>query len=288
MAGADERMVSGARRAQSPAMTTGALIFAFDNEQIDYLAMAAWNAHNIRRHLQLPVCVVTDSTTVPEAFDRVIQVPRTPSDARRTFADINGPVTWYNHDRIDAYALSPWQETLVLDADYVVASSQLRDLPLSANRDFWCCSRALDVSRPHDIDHEFNYFGQYRMPMSWATVMYFRRSDTVQRMFDTMRMIRTHWTHYRDIYGFGRSVYRNDFALTIALGVVNGHIAHKNKDSITMINVMPDHSLCQEEPDQYRVGWRDSGGKPRHIRLKHTDFHAMCKGQLGAIVAHNS
>ena len=41
-------------------MTTGVLIFAFNNEHIDYLAMANWSAQNIRRHLNLPVAVVTN------------------------------------------------------------------------------------------------------------------------------------------------------------------------------------------------------------------------------------
>ncbi len=41
-------------------MTTGALIFAFNNEQTDYVAMAGWCARNIRRHLDIPVAIVTD------------------------------------------------------------------------------------------------------------------------------------------------------------------------------------------------------------------------------------
>ena len=31
-------------------MTTGALIFAFNNEHVDYEAMARWSAGNIERH----------------------------------------------------------------------------------------------------------------------------------------------------------------------------------------------------------------------------------------------
>ena len=55
-------------------MTTGVLIFAFNNEHIDYLAMANWSAKNIRRHLNLPVAVVTNQL-VPNNyfFEQVIQ-----------------------------------------------------------------------------------------------------------------------------------------------------------------------------------------------------------------------
>ena len=42
-------------------MIQGVLIFAFNNEQTDYLSMAEWSAGNIKRHLGLPVSVVTNT-----------------------------------------------------------------------------------------------------------------------------------------------------------------------------------------------------------------------------------
>jgi hypothetical protein len=42
-------------------MTTGALIFAFNNEQTDYVAMAGWSAERIRRHLKIPTAIITDA-----------------------------------------------------------------------------------------------------------------------------------------------------------------------------------------------------------------------------------
>ena len=92
-------------------MTTGALIFARNNEQIDYEAMARWSARNIKRHLGIDTHIVTDDTRTDSGF--------------RHFSDA-GMVTWHNTNRMDAYRLSPWDQTLVLDADYVVASDQLR------------------------------------------------------------------------------------------------------------------------------------------------------------------
>ena len=92
-------------------MTTGALIFARNNEQIDYEAMAHWSARNIERHLGIPTHIVTDDS-------------RTDSGSRH-FTD-TGTVAWHNTNRMDAYRLSPWDRTLVLDADYVITSDQLR------------------------------------------------------------------------------------------------------------------------------------------------------------------
>ena len=53
-------MAGGMGKIKSKTLTKGALIFAFNNEHIDYIAMAGWNAENIRKHLNLPVAVVTD------------------------------------------------------------------------------------------------------------------------------------------------------------------------------------------------------------------------------------
>ena len=149
-------------------MTCGALIFAFNNEATDYVSMAAWSAGRIRHHLGIPVAVVTNSTdsTLSQTFDRVIRA-EPESGGTRFFEDYNSTVTWHNAGRADAYALTPWEQTLVLDADYVVASSQL-SFVIDSNRDFMCHDRAYDIAKSRLLD-ELNTFGEHRMPMSWAT-----------------------------------------------------------------------------------------------------------------------
>ena len=95
-------------------MTTGALIFAFNNSEIDYLSMAAWSAKRIRRHLNIPVAVVTDSTEHTDVFDKVIQaIPE--GSGTRHFTDFGTNVAWHNANRTTAYELTPWDQTLVLE-----------------------------------------------------------------------------------------------------------------------------------------------------------------------------
>jgi len=262
-------------------MTTGVLIFAFNNEQIDYLAMANWSAKNIRRHLGLPVAVVTD-LPVPESyqFEQIIHaVPE--GDHQRKFDDLSESVTWYNGNRVDAYSLSPWSTTLVLDADYVVATDQLKSL-LGCDQDFVAHHRAYDVCGHPNFD-EHNTFGQYRMPMWWATVMLFRRSEHARLIFESMQMIRNHWKHYKALYNIGRTTYRNDYALSIALGTVNGHTLNHAGIPWGLATVTHNQKLTQLGPDQYRVEFTSQDGKSKWIQLAQ-DFHAMGKGQLGAII----
>jgi hypothetical protein len=251
-------------------MTTGALIFARNNEQIDYEALAQWSARNIQRHLGIPTHIVTDDSA--------------PATNARHFTDV-GTVTWHNLNRMDAYRLSPWDRTLVLDADYVVASNQLQTI-LEVDQDFLAHRWAYDVTGCNNFEG-LNYFGNNRMPMWWATVIMFRRSKQAELIFNSMQMIRDNWTHYRNLYKNTNATYRNDHALSIALGMVNGHTLNHPGIPWNLASLTPEHCLAQLDQDCYRVDFVNTENRSRWIELRQ-DFHAMGKQQLGAIVASNS
>lgn len=263
-------------------MTTGALIFAYNNEQTDYVAMAAWTAENIRRHLGIPVALVTDQTTDLH-FEQVI-IQTSPGGNNRWFSDYETNVTWHNNTRVNAYELSPWKQTLVLDADYVVASDQLKTV-LDSTEDFLAHRLAYDITGLEDFS-VYNYFGNNKMPMYWATVMMFKRSKQAKLIFESMQMIHDNWNHYRNIYKISKSTYRNDFALSIALGIANGHVLGHNSIPWQLASLTPDHKLKQLGPDEYRVDFLTTDQKPRWIKLQGQDFHAMGKQQLGEIVGN--
>jgi hypothetical protein len=251
-------------------MTTGALIFARNNEHTDYVSMARWSAKNIERHLGIQTHIVTDDS-------------RSDSGSRH-FAG-TGTVTWHNTNRMDAYRISPWDRTLVLDADYVVATDQLLGV-LDCDEDFLAHRWAYDVTGCNTFEG-LNWFGDVGMPMWWATVMIFNKCKTAELIFDTMTMIRDNWAHYKNIYKFTNMTYRNDFALSIALLVINGHNLNHRSIPWALASLTPEHRLTQIDHDQYRVDFVNSGGRNRWIELRQ-DFHAMGKQQLGEIVASNT
>jgi hypothetical protein len=229
------------------------------------------------------VAVVTDN---PEAaakydFEHIIStVPDT--GGSRYFADYNANVTWHNAGRITAYELSPFDQTLVLDADYVIASDRLLEV-LALPQQFAAFKDGFDPSSTTNLDT----FGAYNMPMWWATVMMFRRGNISQYIFDSMQMIRNNWNHYKDLYGMGRTVYRNDFALSIALGIVNGHTLNHVDIPWGMATATHNQKLTQIDTDRYRVDFVSQDGKPKWIELAQ-DFHAMGKAQLGEIIVNHS
>jgi hypothetical protein len=116
--------------------------------------------------------------------------------------------------------------------------------------------------------------------------MMFRRSNTAQYIFDCMSMIRSNWQHYRELYGITEKNYRNDYALSIALGIVSGHTLAVNDIPWHMASVMPDTKLTrhQDSVELWNVEYT-SKGSPKTISIAGQDFHAMGKRHLEAAIA---
>ena len=268
-------------RTKQKTLTQGVVIFAFNNEATDYIAMAAWSAKNIRRHLNLPVAVVTDASeeAAKYTFEHII-VTAPDTGGSRHFADYSTTVTWHNAGRINAYELSPFDQTLVLDADYVVASDSLLDV-LKIPQQFAAFQNSFDPSSMTNLET----VGEYKMPMWWATVMMFRRGNISQFIFDSMQMVRNNWQHYRDLYGIHQSNYRNDYALSIALGLVAGAEQSVHAISSSMVNVIPELRLTRVEQDHYEVEYINADGQLKNMSWRGMDFHAMGKQHLEVIVA---
>lgn len=264
-------------------MTRGALMFAFNNESVDYVRLAAWSAANIRRHLGIPVAVVTDDPgDHAKYFDRVVIQTRRNDSGRRNFSG-SAPVLWHNTNRMDVYGLSPWDQTLLLDADYIVASNFLQTV-LDSDLDFSCYRWAHDATNLDDFS-TMNYFGDFRMPQWWATVIMFQRSRQAEIIFDCMAMIRDHWPHYKHIYSNRQSLYRNDHALSIALNIENGHTLCTTDIPGSMATVLPNHRVCCMGQDHYRIDYIDSNNKPRYLETRGIDLHVMAKQEMETIVA---
>lgn len=270
-------------------MTKGAVLFAFNNDRIDYVRQAQWSAPRITRHLDIPVTLITDCVPKDQSmFDQVITA-ESRSGGTRKFDHMNADssATWFNRGRCRAYELSPYDQTLVLDTDYIVACDQLRVL-FHSDQDLLCHRMVLDVTDRNNFATDTR-FGALEMPMWWATVLYFRRSRLAESIFDLMRMIEENWYHYSRIYKYPEEPYRNDYAISIALNTIHGHVI----DSIPSIpwplfTSFYDVYLNQLDMDRFQLNYvRMVEHKERHLRmvLENCDLHVMNKPDLGKICA---
>lgn len=263
-------------------MKSGILYFAFNNGSIDYLKIANWSAKRAQRHLNLPVSIVTNKMPdFDHCFDQVI-VTEAESTNTRYFSDFDKTVDWHNANRTDSYEITPYDRTLVLDVDYVIASNDL--LPVIHSRqDFLCPRTAFDVTGVNSFD-DLNWFGKYRMPMPWATVMCFGRNRHAESIFYSMKMIKKNWNHYRNLYHIAKGTYRNDYALGIALNLTNGHTPVVDSIPWQLASTVPDHRVTQIDQDSFRVQFKTVDGKSRYVIVDNLDLHVMGKKDLGEIV----
>lgn len=242
----------------------GILLFAHNNDQIDYLKLAVICSYLIRANLDhVPIMVITDRGSVKWGIDhwklkehlnllglqinlqappaRSIQNQREYRDTK--YYKLTGD--FLNTTRSDAFALSPFAETLVIDVDYLVLSEAL-NLVWGCKEDLMMNTSA--ISLLHEplggFEHRINPYG---IKMSWATVFYFKKTEFTKLFFDFVNHIKDHWQFYKLVYGFPGSMYRNDFAFSIARHTLSGFC-----DDNIICPALPALPLTATDKDQLR------------------------------------
>jgi hypothetical protein len=202
-------------------MTQGILLFAHDNEQIQYSLLAAWQARRIHKWLHKPVSIVTDSNSLgtlkhynlDDVFDHIIL-----SDAETTQQKIYSPgtsLTFKNVNRTDAYQLSPYDETLVIDTDIVIQSDRL-NLVWNNIEDYLVCQNCKDILGRHWKALE--YVNRTGIKFYWATLFYFRKSDQSKEFFDRCNLIKENYEYYtKKEYYIPDTYIRNDHVWSMAV-----------------------------------------------------------------------
>lgn len=219
-------------------MSRGFLLFAHNNGQIDYGLVAMCNATMIKHFMPgTSVCLVTDIGTlgwlkrsrgeraVEHAFDhiKVISTGSAENNQRRfnDGANTQHMLPWFNHSRSDAYGLSPYDETILIDGDYLVTNDRLA-LCWGDRADVMVNRRA--VTLDHTVlDGPDAKLSPVGIPMYWATCVYFRKSEAAEMLFDLVGHVRKSYDYFRKVYDIPAGPFRNDFAFSIAIHMLNGY-----------------------------------------------------------------
>jgi hypothetical protein len=220
-------------------MSKGILLFAL-NSEMDYVKLAVRLTERIKYYLDLPVTIVTNSdeyllknfTSSSELFDRVIKKDDDTTQTKK-FSDGHGVserYVWKNSNRASAFDISPYDQTLVMDVDYVINSNFLLNV-FNQNKDFLCFKESYDLAGWRNTA-EFEYINQYSIPFYWATVFYFTKTKLNELFFRLVEYIRDNWEYYRLLYQINDKKYRNDYAFSIAIHILNGTDCNLFSDTI--------------------------------------------------------
>ena len=107
------------------------------------------------------------------------------------------------------------------------------------------------------------------------------------RLGSNMPISRATWDHYRALYGIRKSTYRNDFALSIALGIISGGTWRVDSIPWSLASILPEYQLEQiaTADETFKITHRAPAGGNLYSAVNGIDFHAMGKKHLGDIIA---
>jgi hypothetical protein len=208
-------------------MTKGVLLFAYNNSHIDYVRLAIFSANRIKEHLNVPVTLISNDSSLNssayslDVFDNVLHFDETISNKKyfNDGLDKSQHLDWHNAARFSAYTLSPYEQTLVLDVDYVINSNNL-DKCWDQPHDFLIYKDSLDFAARDN--KEFKNISDYSIDFYWATAFYFRKTESTEYLFRLVEHIKENWSFYKVLYQLHSTNFRNDFAFSIAIHMMNG------------------------------------------------------------------
>jgi hypothetical protein len=183
----------------------GILAFAYNVDTIDYVSIACNTLSVAGKVLDLPYTLITDEEFKNEVYNSRYDI------------DSNEFVQWRNVGRHHAYDLSPYEETLVIDVDYLILNDNLNkifdldwDYLLQRN------SFALTTEWP-------KLMGETSLPYVWATVFAFRKTVRSKIYFDLIGRIQRNYHYYRNLFNIQEKNFRNDYAFAMADIILNGY-----------------------------------------------------------------
>lgn len=215
-------------------MSKGVLLFAHNNKVFDYHKLVVPCAYHVKKYLGVPVAVATDEQTqqliesIPGAsdlIDQFIAVDHPEENGKRNYHTHDGdmdaitPGEFRNKSRIDMYELTPFEETIYMDLDYIIRDDSLNRVwgsqaPIRMNHNIM----AMTANHPSNETHVH----PLGITMYWSTVMYFRKSDEAKALFDGVRYIKDNYRYFARVYRFYPNLFRNDIAMSIMAHCLNG------------------------------------------------------------------
>lgn len=276
-------------------MSKGALLIARNNSYIDYVKQSVYSAIRIKKHLNIPVSIITDSPDYlknnfdSSIFDKIIEIQYSNSSNYRPFFDgslSHKTANFKNDFRSEVYNLTPYEETLLLDSDFIICNDIFKNV-FDSSYDFLIYKHSEDIAKVRD-ESEFKFVSEYSIDFYWATVIFFRKTKINEIFFDLIKHIQENWYHYRKVYQISSVLFRNDFAFSIAIHIMNGfqkgdfakplpgkHLYTIDKDILIKIN----NDNCV-----FLVEKKDYLGEYTAIKTYSQNVHVMNKFSLNRII----
>ena len=203
------------------AESRGIVAIAANTETTDYVAIAEQTVPLAGQVLGLPYTIITEEQLSEYAYTNF-----------RYDRDSEEFVQWRNIGRNLAYELTPYDETLVIDIDYIVQDREL----LKVFELDWDYILMRDARSLND-DYVPPLMGLHGLPFVWATVFAFRKTPRAELFFSLIKRIQANYHYYRELFNVESRQYRNDYAFAMADVIINGFHVQRNSIPGPLLNV---------------------------------------------------
>lgn len=217
-------------------MTRGILIFAHNNREVDYALMSVISGGLAKKHLSLPVSLVTDQTTVnwmkesnisnkaEQIFDQIILTEKPVTNNSRKLHDgaESKFVPFVNLNRNSAYDLTPYDQTLLIDSDYLIFSDTLNNYWEYSDRVLLGSSinDAIGIER---LGYHDRYISETAPHLYWATTVMFTKNEYSRNFFTILSHVKENYQYFSDLYRFDSKRYRNDIVFSVVQHIIDGN-----------------------------------------------------------------
>ena len=175
----------------------GILLFAFNNADNNYVKLTKQTVKLMKHNLGLPITIVTGPDEVIDfPVDNIIRIESQGGNSR--LVGTQNRVEWRNFGRYLAYELSPYDETLLIDTDYLVFDSQLLDY-FKTEWDYLIPHRNIYIGKPETQET----MGMYSLPYIWATIVFFRKTPKTKLIFDMVGRVQRNYNYFKHLYKRG-------------------------------------------------------------------------------------
>ena len=208
----------------------GYLTIAQQGAHGDYLRMAYGLALSLRatqsKVPHLAVCIDKE-TSVPkkylEVFDEVVMIP---------WGDDAKGKTWKIHNKRKSYYITPYEETILLDADMIFPTDVSHWWETLAERNIWFATNPVTY-RGEPITRKVyrQEFITNSLPMVYTAFSYFKQSNESTEFFALLGDLFLNWNEMRNYYQ-----YRNT-----PLEIIDSMKKNRSQDRFMWTNFLQDY-----------------------------------------------
>lgn len=275
-------------------MKRGGIIIAHNSRDVDYALLAVISAGLAKKNLKIPFSLITDQSTlewinksniqekINSVFENVILTERPSLNNFRNLNDGSESknVPFLNSTRSTVYDLTPYDETLLIDSDYLTLSNRLNQFwGIGAGVKLGSKINEISGTRVGYLDKNVSDVGVH---LYWATTVMFKKDYESKTFFDLLKNIQENYSVYADIYRFNNSQYRNDIAFSIAKHIIDGFTTDLENSLPPILTVYDRDLLIDVKDERFYMLISETYDDSKFIACstKGQDIHLMNKQSI--------